>query len=293
MKKYDTFIIGHITVDEVCEPDGTRYGFYGGATFFSAYAAVAAGAHTGILTKMAPEQKMLMDAIVIPNEDIFFIPCAANTSMINQYLSADHERRRLIVQSVADPFRMSDIPAVESEIFHLAGLINGDFEEGMIQALSRRGKVAVDMQGYLRCLDRQKMEMYFEDYAAKKEILPYIHFLKTDAAEAEIMTGTTDRAEAAKIMHSWGAKEIIITHNTEVLVYDGKEIYTCPIKSRNLSGRTGRGDTTFASYMTERLHADIPTALRFATAMVSYKMETPGPFKKRRADVDEYIKMFY
>ena len=76
-------------------------------------------------------------------------------------------------------------------------------------------------------------------------------------------------------------------------MYDGKEIYTCPIKSRNLSGRTGRGDTTFAAYMTERLHADIPTALRFATAMVSYKMETPGPFKKRRSDVEEYIKLFY
>lgn len=188
---------------------------------------------------------------------------------------------------------ISDVPDVESEIFHLAGLINGDFEPGMIEALSKRGKVAVDMQGYLRCLNRETMEMYFEDYAAKKDILPYIHFLKTDAAEAEILTGTADRAEAAKMMYDWGAKEIIITHNTEVLVYDGKEIYTCPIKSRNLSGRTGRGDTTFAAYMTERLHADIPTALRFATAMVSYKMETPGPFKKRRSDVEEYIKLFY
>lgn len=85
---------------------------------------------TGILTKMAPEQKMLMDVVAVPNEDIFFIPCAENTSMTNQYLSADRERRRLIVQSVADPFRITDVPDVESEIFHLAGLINGDFEPG-------------------------------------------------------------------------------------------------------------------------------------------------------------------
>ena len=61
-------------------------------------------------------------------------------------------------------------------------------------------------------------------------------------------------------------------HNTEVLVYDGREIYTCPIRARNLSGRTGRGDTTFAGYINERLTADIPTALRFATALVSLKM---------------------
>ena len=57
-----------------------------------------------------------------------------------------------------------------------------------------------------------------------------IDYLKTDAAEAEILTGLTDRAEAAKLLHSWGAKEVLITHNTEVLAYDGVTTYTCPIK---------------------------------------------------------------
>jgi sugar/nucleoside kinase (ribokinase family) len=76
-------------------------------------------------------------------------------------------------------------------------------------------------------------------------------------------------------------------------VYDGKEIYTCPIKARNLSGRTGRGDTTFAGYINERLTCDIPTALRTATALVSLKMETPGPFQGSRQDVEQYMKEFY
>ena len=107
------------------------------------------------------------------------------------------------------------------------------------------------------------------------------------------MTGLTDRAEAAKLLHSWGAKEVLITHNTEVLVYDGKEIYTCPIKARNLSGRTGRGDTTFACYITERLTQDIPTALKTATALVSLKMETPGPYMGTRADAEAYMKEFF
>jgi hypothetical protein len=50
---------------------------------------------------------------------------------------------------------------------------------------------------------------------------------------------------------------------------------------------------TFAGYINERLTADIPTALRFATALVSLKMETPGPFTGTRADVDAYLKEFY
>ncbi len=32
-------------------------------------------------------------------------------------------------------------------------------------------------------------------------------------------------------MVEWGVKEALITHNTEVLVYDGKEYYTCPLKT--------------------------------------------------------------
>ena len=85
----------------------------------------------------------------------------------------------------------------------------------------------------------------------------------------------------------------MVSHNTEMLVFDGRDVYRCPVKARNLSGRTGRGDTTFAGYLTERLHKSVPEALLFATALVSLKMETPGPFSGTREDVDAYIKEFY
>ena len=78
-----------------------------------------------------------------------------------------------------------------------------------------------------------------------------------------------------------------------MLAYDGERIYTCPIKARNLSGRTGRGDTTFAGYITERQRADIKEALLYCTALVSLKMETPGPFLGTRADVEAYQREFF
>lgn len=293
MKHYDTFLIGHITVDEVQEVDGTRYGFYGGAEFFSSYAAYFTGASVGLLTKMSKEQKMILDLLPFDREDIHFIESKDNTSMLNRYLSADRERRDLVVSSVSDPFYMKDLPAgISSSIYHLAGLIRGDFEDGMIEGLAKKGKVAVDMQGYLRCLDEETKLLYFKDYEFKHRDFPHIHFLKTDAAEAEILTGLTDRAEAAKVMHSWGAKEVMITHNSEVLVYDGENIYTAPLRPRNLSGRAGRGDTTFSIYITERLRRGIEESLSFAAAAVSLKMEQPGPLKKGRAEIEEYRKNF-
>ena len=78
-----------------------------------------------------------------------------------------------------------------------------------------------------------------------------------------------------------------------MLAYDGERVYTCPIKARNLSGRTGRGDTTFAGYITERQRAGVEEALLYCTALVSLKMETPGPFQGSRKDVEDYIRMFY
>jgi sugar/nucleoside kinase (ribokinase family) len=107
------------------------------------------------------------------------------------------------------------------------------------------------------------------------------------------MTGTKNRKKAAEILFGWEAKEIMITHNKEVLIYNGKKHYTCPLKPRNLSGRTGRGDTCFSTYITERLNKVIEEALLFATALVSLKMERPGSFKGTRDEVEDYIKKFY
>lgn len=68
---------------------------------------------------------------------------------------------------------------------------------------------------------------------------------------------------------------------------------TCPIRARNLSGRTGRGDTAFAGYITERQRSGIAESLRYSTALVSLKMEPPGPFRGSRQDVINYMNDMY
>jgi sugar/nucleoside kinase (ribokinase family) len=233
----------------------------------------------------------LLDLLYLKKEDMYLLPSRKTTMIRNQYLSADNERRTCTALSIADPFRIEDIPDVSSEIYHLAGLIAGDFDSDIIKQLSMRGKVAVDVQGFIRT--PVNGEMVFMDWKEKKECLPYIHYLKTDAAEAEILTGCSKTRDAAKILFEWGAKEVMITHYSEVIVYDGKNMYSCPLKPRNLSGRTGRGDTCFSAYITERIRKDKREALLYAAALVSLKIEIPGPFKGNRDDVVQYIKEFY
>lgn len=292
-KHYDTLTIGHISLDYNIDYLDNQIIEVGGAVIYSSASAYAGGYKVGVVTKVAPEDKDRLNTFVIDKEDIFYIPSKESTSIRNKYHTADKERRTCTCIGQGDPFTLADIPDVDCGVYHLAGLIYGDFDGQLIKDLSKKGKVAVDVQALLRHANRQTGEMYFEDWKDKKEILPYIDYLKTDTAEAEILTGQTDRIQAAKMFIEWGAKEVVITNSAEVLAFDGKQMFTCPIKARNLSGRSGRGDTTFAAYITERQKQNVADSLLWATATVSTKMEEPGPYKGDRSDINEYIKMMY
>lgn len=289
---FDTMIIGQICMDTNTDFDGRTEHRYGGAVLFSGHAAAAVTEGAVAVVPKCVSHGDIDAAQAFSdckNVQVFARPSHANTVMENVYFTADRERRRSRCLSVIDGYTPADIPAEETKVYHLAGLTTGDIPGELIRFCAGRADVAVDVQCMMRrVLSDQTLKLF--DWEEKKEYLPYIRYLKTDAAEAEALTGTTDREEAAKMLYAWGAKEIMITHNTEVLVYDGSTIYRAPLRPRNLSGRTGRGDTTFAGYLIERQHTDIQEALNFAAALVSLKMETPGPFTGTREDVAQFMK---
>lgn len=292
MKSYDILIIGPVSLDHNIDYLGNERKELGGAVVASGFAAARSGSKTALFTKLNPADADVEKRFENSNADLYWKPSTATCSIRNQYFTADKEKRTCTSMGVCDPFQFEELPDIDTKIYHFAGLVYGDFDGELFEKAARHGKVAVDVQCLLRHVEADKT-MAFHDWDEKLKYLPCIDYLKTDAAEAEILTGLSDRAEAAKLLYSWGAREIMITHNTEVLIYDGKEIYTCPIRARNLTGRTGRGDTTFAGYITERLRTGISEALQYCTALVSLKMETPGPFMGTREDVLEYIREFY
>lgn len=292
--KFDTLILGQISQDTNVDYQGNAIHEIGGAVVYSGYAASALGHPVCVLPK-ADKTVVNLEEVFAQGENITVIPLSSHcgTSIENTYHTADKERRTCRAISRIDPYKVEEIPEIDAAIYHVAGLMKGDLDNDIIIHSAKKAMAAVDVQCLLRCARDEDGEMVFKDWKEKREILPFIEFLKTDAAEAEILTGLTDREAAAKLLHEWGAKEVMITHNTEVLVYDGKNMYYQPLKPRNISGRSGRGDTCFSGYITERLHADIPEALHMAAALVSLKMENPGPFLGSREDVLMYIRTYY
>ncbi|MBQ3663317.1 MAG: ribokinase [Clostridia bacterium] len=286
-------IIGQMTLDHNIDYDGREEYIAGGAVTFSGYAAAAIGHSVAVVPKGNPEKldpyKVFADSRV---EKIFPVASATCTEMENRYFTADRERRRCLNTEMIPPYTPEDLPDADARIYHLGGLVYGDIGGDIIAACAKRGDTALDVQAVLRCRnDDGTLEL--RDWPDKKNYFPFIRYLKTDAAEAEVLTGTDDRVKAAYMLCDMGAKEVLITHNTEAIVCDGKDIYRSPLLPRGLAGRTGRGDTTFAGYLTERLTHEIPEALEFAAALVSLKMETPGPFKGTRQDVYDFIHKYY
>lgn len=289
---YDTLILGQISKDINIDCDGKTIRERGGAVIYSSFAASSIGHRTAVLPKgsASPEEaKQYFEKA--KNIDVYPVFSSTDTSIRNQYHTADKEKRTSTALSRIEAYVIGDIPDVEASIYHIAGLMRGDLGDEIIEYAHTRAKTALDVQGVLRCVEDGNM--VYRDWEEKHKYLPMIDFLKTDAAEAQILTGTEDRRRAASILGDWGAGEVMITHNTEVLVYREGKIYTQPLKPRNLSGRSGRGDTCFSTYITERLEKSIEQALLTAAALVSLKMENSGPFMGNRADVERYVKEFY
>lgn len=292
MKQYDLMILGPATRDVNIDYTGAEDRSCGGAVTFCTPAAVAAGAKVLAAVKISPNDRDILEAFRMDPEDVALLPSEKTTIMRNEYFTPDRERRNSRCDAQSDPITPGELPEASCRLYHLAGLLYGDFPNELIEYLHTKGMVSADAQGFLRHNENGKM--VFHDWQDKLNYLPYMSFLKTDAAEAEILTGYTDRVAAARQLYDWGAREILISHNTEMLAYDGKRLCTCPVKARNLSGRTGRGDTTFGAYLAMRVTgADMEEALNYATACVSLKMETPGVFRGTRADVEEYRRLFY
>ena len=190
---YDIMIIGQITRDHNIDWDGREEFRAGGAVTFSGHAAAALGHRVAVVPKGNPA---LVDPFEVFRESkvekIFPVASASCTEMENTYFTADRERRRCLCTRMIEPYRPEDIPEEKARIYHLAGLVAGDIGPDMIKACAALGDAALDVQAVLRCRNEDG-SLELRDWPEKKEYLPLIRYLKTDAAEAEVLTGTDDR----------------------------------------------------------------------------------------------------
>jgi sugar/nucleoside kinase (ribokinase family) len=189
---------------------------------------------------------------------------------------------------------LEEIPPVKTKHLHMAGISNQEFDINLIYGLKERGyNLSADMQSFVRQVDPATREINFKDVSKKEEIVKQMSKVKLDMVEAKVLTGADDLEKAAVIIQDWGCREVVITRAEGILARAGGKTYYEKFSNRSVVGRTGRGDSAFAAYLSRRMEYDVAESLKFAAALVSIKMETPGAFQGTLQDVYDRMKEYH
>lgn len=287
----DICCIGHITKDKIVTPNRTVY-MAGGTSFYFSYAInqLPKDVTFSLVTAMDPTEKEPVEKMLKAGIDVS-MNASRNTVFFENIYGENQNERKQRVLAKADPFTIQQLEHVDAKVFHLGSLLADDFPTEVVEYLSRKGRVSIDVQGYLREVRDEKV--YPIDWKEKLKVLKHTYYLKVNETEMETITGLKDAHEAAKLIHAWGVTEVIITFGSEgSLVYVDDKFYEIPAyPPHEVVDATGCGDTYSAGYLYKRLQGATPTeAGKFAAAMCTIKLEHNGPFNRSIEDVEKIIK---
>ncbi len=290
-KTYDLCCIGNYTKDTIISPSGTKY-VDGGAINYAAHAAKQLGLNVAVVTRLAREDQRVIDKFTRDNIDCFVTYTPESTTMKLVYPTVDPDIRTLSVASSAGAILAQDVRNLHAKAAIIGSSFCGEVGLDVIRLLNEKNIfLGADMQGFVRVLRGQSL--VYEPWGEMVETLGYLDVLKSDAIEAEALTGKSDIYQAAKIFSQMGPKEIVLTHKDGVLLYTDGEYHEAGFYPHNLNGRSGRGDTCIGSYMAMRLSLHPHEAMIWAAAVTSLKMEKLGPFDRSINDVIALISEKY
>jgi sugar/nucleoside kinase (ribokinase family) len=278
---HDIVFIGHVAVDEIHPFEGATHRINGGAVQFSAMAAASwSDKKIAVITRMAEKDEGILDEMRKAGIVIYSQHSSESTFMSLIHSTENPDERQLFLRRSAGYFSIDDLPDIEPCRAHLVGITDHEFTFEFMSKLKNRGfMVSVDMQSFVRRVDTHTGAIYLEDVPLKKDIAATATKIKLDAVEAKVLTGTENPEDAAITFEKWGTDETLITNATGVLVRSKGQSYFERFSNRSNAGRTGRGDSTFAAYLTYRIDHDVAESLKFAAALASIKVETPGVFR--------------
>ena len=286
----DICCIGHITHDKVITPKFEAHMPGGTAFYFAKALSKFEDKSFELITAVGEDNKKVIEELKEEGIDVTVLPSKNSVFFENKYEENMSDRSQRVLAK-ADPFTVEKLLNVNSKVFHLGTLLSDDFSFEVLKFLSQRGIVSIDIQGYLREVVGDKVIPV--DYEIKREALPYIHILKANEREMEVLTGKSDPFEAAQILADWGGKEILLTlgENGSVIYADGKYYEIPAIPAKEVIDTTGCGDTYMAGYLYKRVNgSSYSEAGKFAAAMCTMKLEGKGPFNGTPNDVNNLLK---
>jgi sugar/nucleoside kinase (ribokinase family) len=288
---YDIVCIGNYTKDTIISPKGVQF-VDGGAVNYAAHAAARLGYKVAVVTRLSREDVRVVEKFAVSGVDCFSTFTPQSTLMKLDYPTANPDVRHLTVAATAGAITIDEVEGIHAKAAVVGTSLRGEVNLDVIKTLRKKDfLVAADMQGFVRVLRGE--ELVYEPWEEMEITLSYLDILKSDAVEAEFLTGESDIHKAAHIFAQMGPKEIVLTHKDGLLVFAEGQFYEVGFYPQRLDGRSGRGDTCLGSYVASRLDKSPADACIWAAAVTSLKMEDLGPFNRSMGDVEMLIRERY
>jgi sugar/nucleoside kinase (ribokinase family) len=288
---YDIAFLGHYTKDTIVSASGIRQ-VDGGALNHGAHVAARMGVKVAAVTRLARDDRHVVDELTQLGVHVLVNYTPESTCLRLEYPTSNVDERVIYVTRTAGPFEPSDVESLEARAILVGASMREEVSLEVVKALkSKETLLAADVQGFVRV--EREGKLVHEAWPEKGEVLAQLDFLKTDAVEARLLTGEGDIRVAARMLAELGPREVVLTHRDGLLVYAGGQHYEAHFHPQKLVGRSGRGDTCIAAYVTRRLTASHEEATIWAAAVTSLKMEAEGPFRRDINKVTDLIQSMY
>lgn len=278
----DILCIGHVTHDHIvtpATPDGVDCA--GGTAYYVAWAMsrLPKTIDFGVITAVGQDLKHEIERLKQAGIDITDLGSPTSVFFENKYGENMNNRRQRVLSKAA-PFTIDQLKDADAKMFHLGTLLVDDFSPEVVEYLASKGRICVDVQGYLREVREQKV--YAVDWKDKLRVLRSTDVLKVNEHEIDVLTdGEKDLRRAARMINKWGVREVLITLGSYgSVIYTDDKFYEIPgFPPRKTVDATGCGDTYAAGYLYARSSGANPDeAGRLAAAMCTLKLEHTGPF---------------
>ena len=243
-----------------------------------------------LVTKIGQESQEEVDRLRQMNINVLSYSSRHSVFFENCYgLDSDQRTQRVLAK--ADPFTIEEMKPLQAEVFHLGSLLADDFSLEIVKYLSQKGRISIDVQGYLREVRGEKV--YAVDWKDMDAVLPYVDMIKLNEHEMRAIMQLNNPKTVAEKLASYGIREVIITLGSYgSLIYADKTYYEIPAyPPKKIVDATGCGDTYSTGYLYMRSQgATFQEAGRFASAMCTLKLEHNGPFEGSLKDIETLIK---
>lgn len=280
MNRYDIVFIGQMGVSKIVPFRGSPFNEEGSPLLFAAVAASCQKKRTAAVTRITAGKEYLLEPLKNAGVDLFIKPGEIYEYEV-VFPTANVDQRKILRIKVGEPFSIGNLPPIEPCLIHLCCIGGRSFNIDLARALKAMGfRLSIDMQIFMRQADHITGigDAQLEDVPEKKEIVNMSDFVKLDAVEAQVLTGSDIPEDQAEILEGWGSPETIITCSAGVFARSQGRTNFAEFTNTSTQGRMGRGDTVMGSYLARRLDHSVEDAVRFAAALTSIKLESQGPF---------------